>query len=183
MDHADASAKNALDIVCALLGAPSQRWYRELPNGGVSVAEGLLIDAKDLPALVEAVSARSDLTRGWSPGGKAKLRELMGPGRLVRAMVLSNPGGNGGAVVSAMGRVVWSTSPQRADQLDWTADAMLYGPGLNEACWAFRAACTETSPALYESTRPALRAAILAYARAISADAPEHAETPAAGHD
>lgn len=52
----------------------------------------------------------------------------------------------------------------------WANDACAWGDALNDAGWTFIEACPEKSTLLFNTVKPALRAAILKYAERVAAD-------------
>lgn len=55
----------------------------------------------------------------------------------------------------------------------WTADAEAWGNALNAAAWEFIEQCPEKSALVFNTCKPALRAAILKYSAAITSSAGE----------
>lgn len=64
-------------------------------------------------------------------------------------------------------RPVFAAAP-KGGVVEWTADAENWGNALNEAAWTFTGACPEKSALLFNTAKPALRAAILRYAAALA---------------
>lgn len=63
-----------------------------------------------------------------------------------------------------------------ATKAQWTADAEAWGDALNAAAWVFVDVSPEKSVLLFNTCKPSLRAAILAYAEQALAAAPAQGE-------
>ena len=123
-----------------------------------------ILQGRDRPAMAEDLEGAADTLRAQLEAAEAEVAKLR-TANVVYSQQVNELIGRAG---NAEARAEAAEAECARLRANFVADAEAWGDALNAAGWKFLDVCPEKSTVLFNHCKPALRAAILAYAEAMA---------------